>query len=46
MKYKVLRLLVTSRRFANTEKGERVIVRTLTTMTIIAIADVLLLVFG
>lgn len=46
MKYKVLRLLVTSRRFANTEKGERVIVRALTTMTIIAIADVLLLVFG
>lgn len=37
MKFKALRLLVTARQWANTEKGERIIVNTLTTMSAIGI---------
>ena len=46
MKYKVLRALVVSRRYANTERGEKVIVRTLTAMSFVLFVDVCLLIFG
>lgn len=46
MKYKVLRMLVASRRYANTEHGEKVIVRTLTTITAIGIVDMVLFIIG
>ena len=46
MKYKVLRMLATSRRYANTEKGEKVIVRILTTITAIGIVDMVLFIIG
>jgi hypothetical protein len=35
MKYKALRMLVHMRAYANTEKGERNIVRTLTAMSVV-----------
>ena len=46
MKTKMLRLLVSAKRYANSEKGEKVIVRTLTTITAIGIVDVVLFVIG
>ena len=46
MKYKVLRVLVASRRYANTEHGEKVIVRTLTAMSFVLLVDVCLLILG
>jgi len=46
MRYKVLRKLVAFRRFANTERGEKIIVRVLTVIAAILVADVALLVVG
>lgn len=46
MKYRVLRKVVIARRWANTEKGERTIVRVLSAMTLVLMADVALLVVG
>lgn len=44
MKY--LRTLVRFRRYANTKKGEKVVVRTLTVLSCVLLADVLLLIVG
>lgn len=46
MRTKVLRLLVTAKRYANTEKGEKVIVRTLTTVSALLVVDIVLFVVG
>lgn len=46
MKYKVLRLLVSFRKYANTEKGEQTIVRVLTSALVVLIVCSVLLVFG
>lgn len=46
MKYKVLRKLVALRKYANTERGEKIIVRTLTNMSVILIVDIALLIVG
>ena len=50
MKTKILRRVVMTRNylrdFANTERGEKIIVRTLTTLTFIGIADFMLLIIG
>ncbi len=46
MKTKALRLLVRFKWWADTEKGERTIVRTLTTMSIMGIISFLFLIIG
>lgn len=46
MKYKVLRMLASSRRYANTKHGERVIIRTLTAMFAVLLIDVFLFIVG
>lgn len=46
MKIKIFRALLRSRAYANTAQGERVFIRTLTTLTAILFADVLLLAVG
>lgn len=46
MKYRLLRKLALARSWANTEKGERRIVRTLTTLSVILIVDMVLLIIG
>ena len=46
MKYRLLRKLVLARRWANTEVGERRIVRTLTTLSVVLIIDIVLLIIG
>lgn len=46
MKTKILRKVVTFRRWANTDKGEKIIVRTLTTLTFIGFGDLMLLIIG
>ena len=46
MKTKVLRKLVTARQWANTEKGEKVIVYTLSTLTGVWALCVLALIIG
>ena len=46
MKTKILRKAVTFRHWANTDKGEKIIVRTLTTLTFICFADLMLLIIG
>lgn len=46
VKFRALRGLVKFREFANTERGERIIVRTLTGMSIALFVDVALLVLG
>lgn len=46
LKIKILRRLVAFREYANTENGERVIVRTLTVMSALFIVDLTLLVVG
>lgn len=45
MKTKILRGLVVARRWANTDKGEKIIVRTLTTLVFIGFADLMVLIF-
>lgn len=46
MKYRVLRMLAAFRKYANTEHGERVIVRTLTAMSVVLLVDVFLIIVG
>jgi hypothetical protein len=46
MKYKVLRALAASRRYANTKRGEKVIIRTLTEMFAVLLIDVFLFIVG
>ena len=46
MKRQLYYRLAQMRRWANTERGERAIVRTLTAMSVIAVVDVTLLVIG
>ena len=46
MKRQLYYRLAKMRRWANTERGERAIVRTLTAMSVIAAADITLLVIG
>ena len=46
MKYKVLRMLAAFKKYANTEHGEGVIVRTLTAMSVILLVDVFLFIVG
>ena len=46
MKQKVLRKLATARQWANTEHGERMIVKTLTALMYIGIADIVILAIG
>ena len=46
MKYKVLRKLVAFKKYTNTERGEKIIVRTLTSMSIILVVDIALLIVG
>jgi len=46
VKIKALRLLVTARQWANTEKGESAIVTTLTIMSIVCITCMMLLLYG
>ena len=46
MKYKVLRKLMSFRKYANTERGEKIIVRTLTSMSVILVVDIALLIVG
>ena len=46
MRIKVLRMLVVGRAYANTERGERTIVATLTIMSIVMVLDVVLLIVG
>lgn len=46
MKTKTLRLLVLFKWWANTELGEKVIVRTLTTLSIMGIISFLFLIIG
>lgn len=45
MKTKILRGLIIARRWANTNRGERVIVRTLTSLVVIGFADLMILIF-
>ena len=46
MKYKVLRTLAAFRKYANTERCEKIIVRTLTSMSVILVVDIALLIVG
>ena len=46
MKMKYLRGMVKFRRYANTEKGEKVIVRTLTVLSCVLLFDLSLLIIG
>lgn len=46
MKTKILRGLVVARRWANTDRGERVIVRTLTSLMLIGLGDLVVLIAG
>jgi hypothetical protein len=46
MKTKILRGLVIARRWANTDRGERVIVRTLTSLVFIGLGDLVVLIAG
>lgn len=46
MKTKILRGLVVARRWANTDRGERVVVRTLTSLVFIGLGDLMILIFG
>jgi len=46
MKTKILRGLIIARRWANTDRGERVVVRTLTSLVVIGFADLMILIFG
>jgi len=46
MKTKILRGLIIARRWANTNRGERVVVRTLTSLVVIGCADFMILIFG
>lgn len=46
MKTKILRGLVIARRWANTDRGERVIVRTLTSLVFIGFVDLAVLIAG
>jgi hypothetical protein len=46
IKFKALRLLVTAKQWANTEKGESTIVTTLTIMSIMCITCMMLLLYG
>jgi len=38
--------LIIARRWANTGRGERVVVRTLTSLVVIGFADLMILIFG
>ena len=46
MKTKILRGLIIARRWANTDRGERVVVRTLTSLMLIGFADLVVLIAG
>lgn len=46
MKTRILRGLVVARRWANTDRGERVIVRTLTSLMLIGLGDLVVLIAG
>ena len=46
MKMKYLRGMVKFRRYANTEKGEKIIVATLTTISVLGLVDLSLLIIG
>jgi len=46
MKRYLFYVLAKSRRFANTERGERVVVRVLTSMSVLLIVSVSLLIIG
>jgi len=46
MKMKYLRGMVKFRRYANTEKGEKRIVATLTTISVLGLVDLSLLIIG
>lgn len=46
MKIKYLRTLVRFRKYANTRKGEKVVVRTLTVLSCVLLVDVSLLIIG
>lgn len=46
MKTKILRGLVIARRWANTDRGERVVVRTLTSLVFIGLGDLVVLIAG
>lgn len=46
MKTRILRGLVVVRRWANTDRSERVIVRTLTSLMLIGLGDLVVLIAG
>lgn len=46
MKTRILRGLVVARRWANTDRGERVVVRTLISLMLIGLGDLVVLIAG